>query len=930
MKALLPFLSLLFGLWISASAESGREAAAATPSAVSSTPTVGVHGDLRQWHRVTVAFEGPASSEDATPNPFLDYRLDVTFTHPASGRSFVVPGYYAADGAAGETGAAAGNIWRVHFAPPELGTWNFAAQFSTGTDVAVSDEAAPGGAATLNGDPDGEVDGTFEVVAGDKAVPDNRARGLLEYVGGHHLRWAGTGGYFLKQGADSPENLLAYSDFDGDFKSDGRADDKIKTWGPHVADWQPGDPTWRNGRGKGLIGAINYLADEGLNAFSFLTMNIDGDDKNVFPYTAYGERVRLDVSRLDQWEVVFTHADARGMYLHFKTQETENETLLDGGGVGTQRKLYYRELIARFAHHLALNWNLGEESKDQTDAQRKAMAQYFRDHDPYGHPIVIHTYPGEQSAIYTPMLGTASELTGVSIQTNSKNFAKVFGWTKEWIDKSATVGKPWVVAVDEPGDASHALVPDADDPTHDVPRKRALWGTLMAGGAGNEWYFGYSHAQSDLTLQDFRSRDLWWDQCRHALEFFSENGVPFWEMHNRNDLVGNAADNIDDGFCLAKEGSEYVVFLPSGGTRSLDLTDQPGTFDVRWFDPRNGGALQPGSVTTVTGGGSVSLGSPPAPATADWVALVSSPKKLLFIRGADRSGGFLEAKNDADRTEQLADLGNTATNNGNHGWGALKVLLEGEGFIVEQVAEPLESGAPGTGQTIGAPLDLAALDLDEYAAVVLASNNAVYGTAAIDALEAYVRGGGAALFISDANFGSSWCDAPDSDQQFLDRFGLAVNQDLGLYTVDLAKGGFVVPNHPIFDGVDTFMGEGVSPGRIPAGPPPAGVSITRLAAASGNTRNNDGTPGSKKCQGTTRPTDARDGSLIVATADAGRVAIHFDRNTFFNANGAGTDITEHDNAQYARNLFAWLAGEPGGGDSVTAAVAEKPTSVSNP
>jgi hypothetical protein len=49
-----------------------------------------------------------------------------------------------------------------------------------------------------------------------------------------------------------------------------------------------------------------------------------------------------------------------GMYLHFKTQEAENIHLLDDAELGPQRKLYYRELIARFAHHPALNWNLGE------------------------------------------------------------------------------------------------------------------------------------------------------------------------------------------------------------------------------------------------------------------------------------------------------------------------------------------------------------------------------------------------------------------------------------------------------------------------------------------------------------------------------------------------------------------------------------------
>jgi len=30
----------------------------------------------------------------------------------------------------------------------------------------------------------------------------------------------------------------------------------------------------------------------------------------------------------------------------------ENDQLLDGGELGNERKLYYRELIARFSHHV--------------------------------------------------------------------------------------------------------------------------------------------------------------------------------------------------------------------------------------------------------------------------------------------------------------------------------------------------------------------------------------------------------------------------------------------------------------------------------------------------------------------------------------------------------------------------------------------------
>ena len=50
-----------------------------------------VEGELKVWHNVTLSFDGPKTSEQATPNPFMDYRLDVTFTGP-SGQQYAVPG----------------------------------------------------------------------------------------------------------------------------------------------------------------------------------------------------------------------------------------------------------------------------------------------------------------------------------------------------------------------------------------------------------------------------------------------------------------------------------------------------------------------------------------------------------------------------------------------------------------------------------------------------------------------------------------------------------------------------------------------------------------------------------------------------------------------------------------------------------------------
>jgi len=580
------------------------------PAATMKAGTIEVGGERKKWHKVTIAFAGPASSETAEPNPFTDYRLNVTFRSGET--THVVPGYYGADGRAARTGAAAGNVWKVHFCPDKAATWSWTASFRKGAGVAVAESADAGGSA---GHFDGAT-GKLRIDPTDKTGRDHRGKGRLQYVGKRYLRFAETGRYFLKQGADAPENLLAYADFDGGFKADGQKDNLVKKWAAHVRDWREGDPTWRGGRGKGLIGAVNYLASEGMNAISFLTLNIGGDDRNVFPYLTYDERSRMDVSRLDQWEIVFEHMDRRGIYLHFKTQETENEMLLDDGETGPQRKLYYRELIARFGHHLALNWNLGEENgalgkRNQSTAQRQAMARYFHDHDPYRHPIVIHN--GRAPA---DLLGEKSKLTGYSLQTSKTDFRNVHGQTLQWIDRSAAAGKSWVVACDEPGDASHSLLPDSDDPAHNDGRANGLWGCIMAGGAGNEWYFGYKHAHSDLTCEDWRSRDLWWDQCRIALTFFQKH-LPFWEMAS-----DDGKTSAKDDYCFCKPGEVYAVYLRNGRGTKLDLTGAGGAFEVKWYDPRKGGELQNGSVRTVRGGAPRDLGRSPDKPDSDWVVLV--------------------------------------------------------------------------------------------------------------------------------------------------------------------------------------------------------------------------------------------------------------------------------------------------------------------
>jgi len=135
----------------------------------------------------------------------------------------------------------------------------------------------------------------------------------------------------------------------------------------------------------------------------------------------------------------------------------------------------------------------------------------------------------------------------------------------------------------------------------------------MAGGAGVEYYFGYQYASSDLTCEDLRSRDNMWTQSKHALDFFSNFQVPFWNMTNANSRV------TEGNFCLAEGNDDVIIlYLPNGGMQSIDLSGA-NAYHIHWYDPVLGGELQIGSVTKVKPNPQQSLGSPPYSPGQDWV-----------------------------------------------------------------------------------------------------------------------------------------------------------------------------------------------------------------------------------------------------------------------------------------------------------------------
>ena len=306
---------------------------------------------------------------------------------------------------------------------------------------------------------------------------------------------------------------------------------------------------------------------------------------------------------------------------HFVLQETENECLLDMGYTDVQRMVYLRELIARFGHHPAVTWNMGEENGPthwspvgQTHEQKVAMANYLKETNPYPNIVVVHTHANDehQDEYLTPFLGFEN-FDGPSMQIG--NPMKVHERIKKWVEESEEAGKRWLVNLDEIGQHWKGVMPDSHDPEHDTVRHHCLWGALLGGATGVEWYFGYRYPHNDLGLEDFRSRDNWWEQSTIATQFIRD--FPVEEMKNHDELL-----DVKEGYCFANPGQVYVIYLPAGNKNAKLQLEGNKNYSVKWFNPREGGNLQNGSVTSVSGGGKKALGNPPADADEDWVVVL--------------------------------------------------------------------------------------------------------------------------------------------------------------------------------------------------------------------------------------------------------------------------------------------------------------------
>ncbi|MCH5375809.1 MAG: DUF5060 domain-containing protein [Planctomycetes bacterium] len=492
-----------------------------------------------KWSKIELSFRGPASLGRGEPNPFAA-KLDVDFRSPG-GRQYCVPGFYDGDG----RGGLGGDVWKVRFSADETGSWTY----TTSSDNLQ-----------LNG-----TTGQFTVTDVPADAEGVWRWGRLEAMGKaenavRYLKFR-DGPYWLKAGCDDPENFLGGGCKNYDTLQKRKA-------------------------------AIDYLAECGINSLYMMTNNIDGDDKDVWPWLGETAReakvnsagdVRFDVARLDEWSELFETMQTKGVVVYLVLED-------DNAWQGYDHERYYREIIARFGYLPGLIFNFNEEYNENYKLpQALEYMQHLADLDPYDHPRGIHNVNTPTDAYID-----APQVDFTAIQTGSPGGHDPGALSHnqraiDWIERCrARESRVLMVGFDEGR-------PEED--------RRAWWSAYLGGGV---W-------EAHVLPPYDRPMSAWervWTELGGTRAFMES--LPFWEMEPANDIVQSGK-----AFCLAKRGEVYALYLPEGGEIEVDLPAGQ-RFMVSWWNPNQGRSGKFTQESRVPGGRQTLA----APAGGDWAVRI--------------------------------------------------------------------------------------------------------------------------------------------------------------------------------------------------------------------------------------------------------------------------------------------------------------------
>lgn len=340
-----------------------------------------------------------------------------------------------------------------------------------------------------------------------------------------------------------------------------------------------------------LVSYINgdaFWKNEGGPVFELTSDGKDYDHLNPAYFKWVDKRLDYALSKGVVPVMLFTWAQE---FAKFSTEQFEK---------------YEKYLVARYAAY-NIFWVLCGEY-DEVYEDYGMSSEVWKDHgelvyrsDPYKHPISLHPTGRSSSREFGD-----EEWLGFVMEQSPY-------WHRD-IQRDRSFNKP--VVNGEYGYAGY-------NPDDDI--RIGAWEIVTAGGfftAGFFSTFAPDKGGWDLDANPQQQKELKW------LFSFMDN-TEWWKMEPHDELVNN-------GYCIAIPGQEYLAYSRDGGSVSVDLSGASGTLPMEWFNPREGtysAKLQ------VNGGSSVNLDPPFA---GDWVLHIGRTNNQDLTAPAAPTGLVLE------------------------------------------------------------------------------------------------------------------------------------------------------------------------------------------------------------------------------------------------------------------------------------------------
>ncbi len=506
--------------------------------------------DRYDYMEVTATVDSP----DAR-NPFVDASLTATLATDDGSGQWTVDGF---------CDSADGSVYRIRFMAPVAGGYKYSVTYSQG-DYRKS------------------FDGTF------RAVEAHR-RGILGVDPQYrwHFIWQGTGEHFFFNGTTAYWLVGWRDDHVIQFSLDRLHRLKVNRLRVTIA-------------GREAVTFFGEPAMTGPNwtvyTAAWPAQNADDPLHPGFDYT------RFNLPYWQRFDRMLKYARDRDMNISLVLDMGDSKVHPDAGGEDERR--YIRYAIDRFAAFSNITWDLGDDLDSYRDEKwTHETGVFIQDHDPYKHLETSH--PAASNAHQD----RASSWFGfTSYQEWGRNQHQLMLESRKLQEKT---GRIIPQTNEEYGYEDHYprwALPGSD--SADVLRRTA-WDIVMAGAyqtagetvrrgtnIGADMGGGWMNGRGDDTMTMFLGYG-------HMVDFFT--GFEWWKTNPHDELVNNG------NYCLADPGKTYAVYLPIGGTVTIQL--EPGRYSVFWLSAVTGEKID---LPPVDG---PSWTSPAPPDRNDWALLL--------------------------------------------------------------------------------------------------------------------------------------------------------------------------------------------------------------------------------------------------------------------------------------------------------------------